>query len=168
MFPSEFNGHQIRNRESDGYVSATDICNACDVNWDEYVNQKEIIEFIEELSKSDFECNPPLTNGSPVQCITDGPVDQHGVWVHYHIAMNFGQWASPKFAVKLVTIIHKYLSGNITLVSDVVEQSNNVTGKINNVEIKSNPVTGEILCHVEHYNDNHKKTTWTHSSGHTV
>ena len=99
----EFNfiKHEIENqlicqRSADGYVNATAMCKAAGKEWSNYKQLESTKEFIVELSSS---LGIPRT---ALVCTIQGGFPQpQGTYVHPQVAVNLGQWLSPKFAVKV-------------------------------------------------------------------
>ncbi len=92
-------------RPEDGYINATQLCQAgCKmlIHWKE---NKKSQEFLLELSGS---------IGIPIdlliKVISDGPNEFRATWVHPKVAINIAQWISPKFAVQVSEWIYELLS----------------------------------------------------------
>jgi hypothetical protein len=92
----QFNGFNVRVRESDGYIHATDMCKIGKKRWAKYIENKTTKEFIEELSTS-----VEIPTNLLIQSITTGTNENRGTWVHPHIATHMAQWISNIFAVKV-------------------------------------------------------------------
>jgi hypothetical protein len=98
----------IPQRITDGYVHATAMCKACGKQISDYLRLGVTKSFIDELSS---------VRGIPrtelVQTIKGGTPEFQGTWVHPLLAINLGQWLSPKFAVLVSTWVFEWQSGNI-------------------------------------------------------
>lgn len=86
----KINGIEIRQRQSDGYIDAVSICDACDKDFSDYMNIRFTKRFLSELSR-----NVEISTTDLIQSKTE--VDE--IWVHPQVAINLSQWASPKLAV---------------------------------------------------------------------
>lgn len=75
-------------------LRATAMCKAVGKQYGDYSRLAVTSAFLQELSRS---------TGIPVDHLafttTTGPNDERGTWVHPDVAINLGQWCSPKFAV---------------------------------------------------------------------
>jgi hypothetical protein len=49
-----------------------------------------------------------------VQTILSDPNHQRGTWIHPQLAMNLAMWCSPEFAVKVIDLVLRYGSGQVT------------------------------------------------------
>ena len=111
LIPHKINGKLIHQRATDGYVNATAMCNAVGKRFNDYSRLNTTADFINELSGS---------AGIPADLLVYtnvvGPNDQRGTWVHPHIAINLGQWCSPKFAVAVSKWVQEWMSGKFTTV----------------------------------------------------
>ncbi len=93
----DFNGTEIKQRQSDGYLDATAMCKATCKLFADYRRLKATQDFLVELEGS---MGIPIDH--IIQMVNDGPNDERGTWIEPHAAINLAQWSSPKFAV-LVT-----------------------------------------------------------------
>jgi hypothetical protein len=142
----QFNGFNVRVRESDGYIHATDMCKIGKKLWGDYYRSKRNIEFFGALS---IDMGIPITE--LIQSKQGGDSRLQGTWVHPHIAINLSQWISPIFAVKVSGWIARFISGDLTLADELVENANINSGKINNITIKTDPNTGERLAFLQEF-----------------
>jgi hypothetical protein len=96
-------------RLSDGYISATKMCQSAGKNMSDYTRLQGTGEFMAALASS---------LGIPLSDLTNrretGPAEGRGRWVHPRLAINLAQWCSPSFAVKVTGLVLRYLSGQIT------------------------------------------------------
>lgn len=90
------NGITIEQRDSDGYVNATAMCQAGGKLFADYFRLDATKEFLSELSS---DMGIPISE--LIQVVRGGKPDAQGTWVHEDIAMNLAQWISAKFAVKV-------------------------------------------------------------------
>jgi hypothetical protein len=93
-------------RLSDGYVSATKMCQSAGKMWADYKDGHRA--FIDTLASS---MDRPI---DLVQSIVTGPNHQRGTWVYPQLAINLAQWCSHAFAVKVTALVLRYLSGQVT------------------------------------------------------
>lgn len=104
----DVDGNTIPQRAADGYVNATAICKASGKNFADYRRNSTTQEFLAELERS---------MGIPMDLLefttNTGPNRDRGTWVHPHVAINLGQWCSPKFAVAISKWVHEWMSGKI-------------------------------------------------------
>ena len=93
-------------RLSDGYVSATKMCQSAGKMWADYKDGHRA--FIVTLASS---------MGRPIDLVQtnfNGPNHQRGTWVHPQLAINLASWCSPTFAVKVTALVLRYLTGQVT------------------------------------------------------
>ena len=147
----EFQGHNIRVCH-DGYIHATDMCKVGGKRWNNYSQNKGNQRFFQELESV---TGIPVTK--LIRSIQGGDSKLQGTWVHPYIAINLAQWVSPIFAVHVAGWVAKFISGDLTLVQDVVKQANQLTGKVNNVEAKTDPTTGEVLAIAQQFDQDDRK-----------
>lgn len=107
LIPHEIEKTVIHQRAVDGYVNATAMCKAVSKNFADYSRLKITQEFFTELSGS---------TGIPIDQLSfttmTGSNDRRGTWVHPDVAINLGQWCSPKFAVAVAKWVREWLTGN--------------------------------------------------------
>jgi hypothetical protein len=100
----------VNQRAVDGYVNATAMCKAVGKMFNDYHRLSTTKAFLQELSGS---------TGIPVDqlvhTITAGPNDMRGTWVHPDVAINLGQWCSPKFAVAVSRWVREWASGKVMI-----------------------------------------------------
>ncbi|KAK6025808.1 KilA-N domain protein [Ostertagia ostertagi] len=97
----------IEQRGSDGYINATQLCQAAGRRWDQYVREEANGRFLRALSKSEGLEVPKLY---PTVTAGDGQVN---VWVHPKVAINLGQWLSGEFAVKVADWVYAWMNGGV-------------------------------------------------------
>ena len=96
-------------RLSDGYISATKMCQSAGKTMSDYMRLQGTNEFLEQLADS-LRCpKSNLTNRRET-----GHVEDRGTWVHPRLAIHLASWCSPSFAVKVTELVLRYLSGQIT------------------------------------------------------
>lgn len=113
----EFLGHDIRIRE-DGYANATDMVKVGGKVWSTYLQNKETLKVLQELTRS-----LGIPRDLLVVSITKGPNSDRGTWVHPRVAIHLAQWISPSFAVNVTGWIHRYLKGDISLAQEIAQRN---------------------------------------------
>lgn len=84
----------VGQRRSDGFVNATQLCQAANKRWDNYRKHSGYKPFIETLSKT--------LNLSELDLVHTERGKFGGTWVHPQVAVHLAMWLSPEFSV-LVT-----------------------------------------------------------------
>ena len=96
----------IPQRAIDGYVNATAMCRAVGKLFADYRRLGVTQAFLEELSRS---------MGIPIDLLVftnaSGLNEHRGTWVHPDVAINLGQWCSPKFAVAVSRWVREWMAG---------------------------------------------------------
>lgn len=87
-------------RRQDGYVNATALCKSAGRELKSYLRTDGTKAFIEELADVVQICTTDL-----VQIKQGGKPEEQGTYVHPLVAVNLGQWLSPKFAVFVSMVI---------------------------------------------------------------
>jgi hypothetical protein len=104
MLTKQFKGFNIRVRETDGYIHASDMCKVSGKKkWAHYMENKSTKEFLYELSIS-LETSTSIL----IQSKMGGNAETRGTWVHPRIATHLAQWISPEFAVKITGWIEQW------------------------------------------------------------
>ena len=97
----------IDQRANDGYVNATALCKATDKQLGHYLENDRTKAFLEALNS---DIGIPISE--LVQTIKGGVSNLQGTWVHPQVAINLGQWASPKFAVLVTKWVFEWMNGD--------------------------------------------------------
>jgi len=96
----------IQQRTEDGYINATDLCNAAGKRWYNYLRNETTGHFLRALSAktqiSVLLLNQQVTSSEGV----------HSTWVHPKVAIHLAQWLSADFAVQVSEWIYDWMSGN--------------------------------------------------------
>ncbi|GAQ92036.1 hypothetical protein KFL_009080060 [Klebsormidium nitens] len=92
-------------RMSDGYMSATKMCQSAGKTWADYKDGHRA--FMDGLTRA-------VDRSDVVQTSLSGPNHQRGTWIHPQVAMNLAMWCSPQFAVKVIDLVVRYGSGQVT------------------------------------------------------
>ena len=96
----------ICQRAVDGYVNATAMCTAVGKQFKDYAESDNTQAFFAELSSE-----TGLRASDLIQTVGDANPTFAGVWVHPDVAMNLGQWCSPKFAVAVSKWVRAWMTG---------------------------------------------------------
>jgi hypothetical protein len=143
----QFNGFNIRIREIDGYIHASDMCKVGkSKKVYDYKENKTTIEFINAL-----ELDTGISASQLIQSKKGNAKAGAGTWVHPYVAINLAQWISPMFAVKVAGWVSKFISGDVSLIKEAVENLNNITGKVNNINVATNPEDGSAVLLLKTY-----------------
>ena len=107
---------KISQQKSNGYLHATQMSQVAKGKlFADWKRLKTTKEFLEALSAD---------TGIPVlellTCTVGG--DHSGSWIHPKASIHFAMWISPEFAVQVMDWIFRLLSGDLTLVEDLVER----------------------------------------------
>lgn len=100
-----WNGRTIRQRE-DGYLSLTDMAQACGKEFRDWNRLDGSKRYIEALSSDVGICTSQLIE------IRKGNTSEYeqGTWGHRKVAIRFAQWCSDEFAVQVDTWIEELLT----------------------------------------------------------
>lgn len=101
----KINKDLIQQRLSDGYINATSLCKASGKLLGHYLENNTTQEFVKELSSVTL-----ISVTELIQVIQGGTPDLQGTWVHPQVAINLGQWASPKFAVTITQLVMDWIN----------------------------------------------------------
>ena len=112
-----FGNCEIAQRSKDGYIDATSMCKVKPgkkiAHWRE---NKTTSTFLEALS-SDI--------GIPISSLCDvsrGGASYGGSWIHPYASIHLAMWISPIFAIKVIKWTSRFISGDLTLVHDLVDR----------------------------------------------
>lgn len=139
-------------RLSDGYISATKMCQSAGKMWADYKDGHTA--FINALVTS---MDRPI---EPFQSIVTGPNHQRGTWVHPQLAINLASWCSPTFAVKVTELVFRYMSGQITTAESraVAKTINERAAPVDEVDEESRALKRlKVLNEIEMEKMNHGK-----------
>jgi hypothetical protein len=106
LIPHRIDNSLILQRAVDGYVNATAMCSAAGKLFGHYNSLRATQDFLAELSS---DIGIPISE--LVVVIKGGNPSQQGTWVHPDVAINLGQWCSPKFAVAVSRWVRDWMSG---------------------------------------------------------
>ena len=138
LITRDFHGVTIRQR-SDGYLCATDMCQANGKLFTGYKRLKSTKSFLVQLS--DFlDKNPVMLisiteqNQELIQTVQGGNPEEQGTWIHPYVAINLAQWCSSVFAVLVTNWIYELLTTNSVSLNP--EQSKQKSAQL--IQAKSN------------------------------
>jgi len=93
----EFNGKKIRQRE-DGYISATDICQASGKRMNNWLRLKSTEKYLEALSD---DLGIPVVD--LIEINVGGSLENNGSWVHRLVAIELAGWCDVRLRIELLT-----------------------------------------------------------------
>lgn len=96
----------IQQRAEDGYINATELCNAAGKRWHNYVRNESTGNFLRALATK-TRISVLLLNQQVTAA--DGT---HSTWVHPKVAIHLAQWLSADFAVQVSEWIYDWMSGS--------------------------------------------------------
>ncbi len=145
----EFAGQSIRQR-ADGYLNATEMCKVGRKTWSNYIKNDTTKEYLDELESVLL-----IRRTKLVQSTQGGDPKKQGTWVHPRVAIHLAQWISPRFAVQVTDWVLRFMSGDLTLVAEVVERHDAIHGTSSQVLIET------MSNQLEEYKDQIKKLETT-------
>lgn len=95
----------VQQRLSDGYINATALATAAGKRWYNYKRTEETGNFLRTLAAKSAMRETDLIRELRDD---DGVVS---TWVHPKVAIHFGQWLSPHFAVQVTEWVYEWMSG---------------------------------------------------------
>ena len=101
----ELCGTTVHQRETDGYINATQLCKAAEKLFANYRRNDSTEEFLQELSSV-----MRIRITELVQVTQGGLPNAQGTWVHPDVAINLAQWLSPRFAVQVSKWVRELLT----------------------------------------------------------
>ena len=134
----EFSGKNIRIRDTDGYVNASDICKVKPGKLPaNYFENKTSKKFIKQLS---------ITIGIPIVSLINkiNGGKTPGTWIHPRLAVDFARWVSAELAVKMNGWLSRFISGDLTMVQDVVQIHDKINDTDTSAQIASQ--NGETIA----------------------
>ena len=99
-------GHIIQQRREDGYINATEMCNAAGKRLNNYLRNQGTRAFVREL-----ELETRIRASSLIQTLRVGFPARTAAWVHPKVAIHLGSWLSHKFAVRVTSIVMDWMEG---------------------------------------------------------
>lgn len=99
-----YEDRQIRQRRSDGYFSATDMCKSVDRLFADFYRIKNTKEYLKILSTTLSLPENQITKGTK----KGGTRQEQGTWVHPQVATIIGTWMSPRFTIKVAEWIEEW------------------------------------------------------------
>ena len=106
LIPHTIDNSLIMQRAVDGFVNATAMCQAVGKEFAAYTRLNSTQAFLNELC-----ADMGIHMSEIVITIRGGPPRQQGTWVHPDVAINLGQWCSPRFAVAVSRWVRDWLNG---------------------------------------------------------
>ena len=96
-------------RQEDGYINATALCQNAGKQIGGYLRNSTTNEFLQELS-----IDMQINISEIVQIQKGGEPHLQGTWVHPQVAINLAQWLSPKFAVQVSKWVENWITNQQT------------------------------------------------------
>ena len=124
----EANGLEISQRGVDGYINATQMCQAANKKWYEYWRLPSTQEYLNALA-TDLEIdvsvnNPKRDNYASALVMTfRGGNSQQGTWVHPEVAINLAAWISVEFRILVNRWVREWMSKGVNPVTPIVTQT---------------------------------------------
>lgn len=117
MILRSFDGHEIGQRQTDGYMDATAMCQANGKKWSHYWSNQSTQEFVQALA-----ADAGIPASALVEVRRGGTVNEQGTYVHPKLAIHLAQWCSARFAV-LVSgwVLDLLTTGRATMVPEPVD-----------------------------------------------
>ena len=106
LVPHHVQGHIVQQRQPDGYINATAMCKAVGKRLNNYLRSDSTKAFIDAL-----EADTRIRATELIQVVRGGFPELQGTWVHPRVAIHLGQWCSPKFAVRVTSIVTDWMQG---------------------------------------------------------
>ena len=122
---------------SDGMINATALCKAGGKRIEHYKENLQTKAYIEELSS---------VTGIPVTELFNPIIGGKypGTWVHRKVGYHLAQWISPKFAVKVSSILDElFITGNVELYNEKTSDEIDTEYKQQITTLKTKLVTNE-------------------------
>lgn len=115
MIVHEANGLQISQRRENGYINATQMCQASNRKWHEYWRLPSTQEYLTALAKDlgiDVILNKPKReNPSSALVLTfKGGNSQQGTWVHPEVAVDLAAWISVEFRILVNRWVREWMT----------------------------------------------------------
>jgi hypothetical protein len=129
---STFAEKQIRQRLSDGYLNATDMCKSVGKLYGNWYQLDSTKEYLKALS-----CDIGYPISHLIQIKKGGQSNRQGTWIHPYAATNLAQWLSPKFAVFVSKLVCRYMAGDLTLIDEIKQNNDFLNEKLQKLEIEN-------------------------------
>ena len=99
-------GHIVPQRVPDGYIDATAMCQAAGKRLNNYLRSDTTKAFVSAL-----EADTRIRATELIQVFRGGTPELQGTWVHPQVAINLAQWLSPRFAVRVTSLVLDWMAG---------------------------------------------------------
>lgn len=104
------NGTVVSQRPRDGYINATALCKKAGKMFGHYHENKQTRAFLAELAA---DIGIPIS--ALIQSVKGGnDAKMQGTWVHPQVAINLGQWLSPRFSVLVSKWVFEWMRGDVS------------------------------------------------------
>lgn len=125
-----YQNHKIEQRQDDGYVNGTAMCNANRVLINDWLRLKQTKAYNVQLS---------IETGIPVSKLTEvrkgGDSSKQGTWLHPLLALNLGRWISPKFAIWCDRHIKVLIETGYTAIAEPTQPTLSETDRLTKIEL---------------------------------
>ena len=110
----ELKGINIIARQEDGYINASQLCQAGKKLWKNYFQNKNTKAYLEALLES-----AGIPAGSLIK-YNSAYGKERATWVHRKVAIHLAQWISPVFSVQVTNWVDELLiTGQVTLGQEI-------------------------------------------------
>lgn len=107
------NGITVLARESDGYINATQLCQAGGKRFNDWNRLDSTKELLKEL---ELDTGIPMSQLLDIKKGGNAKTVTQGSWIHPDLAVQLAQWISPKFALKVSRwVIELSVTGSVRL-----------------------------------------------------
>lgn len=156
----EFCGHLIRQRSADGYLNATEMCQANKKLYADYIRLDGTQEYLNELSS---EMGYPISQLIEVRK-GNSKKFQQGTWIHPHVATHLAQWLSPKFAVFVSKWLWRFMQGDLTLINEIKQNNEALQTKYNELKKQQDEKDIQFAILQEELIKKEKEAKWLHET----
>ena len=120
----EANGLEISQRGVDGYINATQMCQANGKEWRYYWRLPNTKKYVEALAADlgiDVIVNNPTCNNyaSALVMTFRGGNSQQGTWVHPEVAIDLAAWISVEFRILVNRWVREWMSKGVNPVTPI-------------------------------------------------
>ena len=113
-----FSGQRISQRQSGGYINATEMCKVQE--------GKKLNAWRRNQNTQAYLVSVSITTGVPIEGLVESKTGSQmaggGTWIHPRVAVHLAFWVSPEFGNQVMSWASRFISGDLTLVADLVKQ----------------------------------------------
>lgn len=107
LIPRQLQNSTIAQRAADGYINATQLCEAASRRWYQYERQEVNGTFLRALAAKEGKNLTELVQHT----LSTDTAEGEQVWVHPKVALHLGQWLSPAFALQVTDWVYEWMNG---------------------------------------------------------